>query len=71
MCQSREEQDVVQTIEVPARDGRAVNVVTGERFAVVDVAGGQVGDLFAFNAEDVSEYASAEHTRVALSRLFP
>jgi uncharacterized protein YcgI (DUF1989 family) len=38
---------------------------------VVDVEGGQVVDLFAFNADDVSEFASAEHTRVEIARLFP
>jgi len=52
-------------------EGRAVVVREGERFRVVDLEGQQVGDLFAFVADDVREYASAEHTRVALSRLFP
>lgn len=58
-------------IIVPAREGRAVRVPAGRRFRVVDVEGQQVGDLFAFSADDVSEYASAEHTRVGVSRLFP
>ena len=30
-----------------------------------------MADLFAFYAQDVSEYASAEHTRVHVDRLFP
>ena len=38
---------------------------------VIDVEGEQVGDLFAFCADDISEYLSAEHTRVAAGRLFP
>jgi hypothetical protein len=38
---------------------------------VVDVEGGQVGDLFAVAATDPSEYASAAHTRVAIRKLFP
>lgn len=62
---------MVERIVVPAREGRAVVVRQGERFRVVDLEGQQVGDLFAFVAGDVREYASAEHTRVALSRLFP
>lgn len=37
----------------------------------MDLEGSQVGDLFAYAAGDPREYASAEHTRVALSRLFP
>lgn len=58
-------------VQVPARQGRAVSVQAGECFRVVDVEGQQVGDLFAFCADDVSEYASAEHTRVQVGRLFP
>lgn len=60
-----------EIIHIPAREGRAVRVPAGRRFRVVDLEGGQVVDLFAFSAEDVEEYASAEHTRVAVSRLFP
>jgi uncharacterized protein len=48
-----------------------VRVPAGGRFRVVDVQGGQIGDLFAFNVEDLSEYASAEHTRAAHWQLFP
>jgi uncharacterized protein YcgI (DUF1989 family) len=58
-------------IDVPARDGRGVRVAAGQRFRVIDVEGGQVADTFAFRADDVSEYHSAEHTRAFVSRLFP
>jgi uncharacterized protein len=60
-----------ERIHVPAREGRAVRVVPGESFRVIDVEGAQVADLFAFCADDVSEYASAEHTRVHVDRLLP
>jgi uncharacterized protein YcgI (DUF1989 family) len=43
----------------------------GKYVRVTDVEGGQVGDLFAFAVADPAEYASAEHTRVAIRRLFP
>jgi uncharacterized protein YcgI (DUF1989 family) len=62
-------------VDIPAREGRAVRIPKGERFRVVNVEGGQAADLFAFNADDVSEYQSAEHTRVyardGFGRLFP
>jgi uncharacterized protein len=58
-------------IRVPAREGRGARVDAGSRFRVIDPEGGQVGDLFAYCAEDVLEYASAEHTRAQTSRLFP
>ena len=56
---------------IPAREGRGMRLPAGSVFRVVDPEGGQVGDLFAFCADDVSEYASAEHTRAFNSRLFP
>lgn len=58
-------------IEVPARQARGARVSAGQRFQVIDVEGGQVVDLFAFSAEDPTEYASAEHTRVVVNALFP
>jgi uncharacterized protein len=62
---------VSEIIRVPAREGRGARVAAGGRFRVIDPEGGQVGDLFAFCADDVSEYHSAEHTRVHVDRLFP
>lgn len=61
----------VRKVVVPAGEGRAVRVSAGQRVRVVDVEGGQVGDLFAFAAEDVREHLSASHTRSAVGRLFP
>jgi uncharacterized protein len=62
---------MTETVLVPAGEGRAVAVGAGDRFQVVDVAGGQVGDLFAFAAADPREFASAEHTRLGIAKLFP
>jgi uncharacterized protein len=60
-----------ERMHVPAREGRAVRVEAGRRFRIIDPEGGQVADAFAFWAEDVAEYHSAEHTRVHVNRLFP
>lgn len=57
--------------DIPAREGRALRVPRGASFKVIDVEGGQVVDLFAFSADDVREYHSAQHTRVHVKRLFP
>ena len=68
---------MTQTISrttVPARTGRAVRVQRGDRVRVVDLAGQQVGDLFAYVATPdaiTAEHLSASHTRAATSRLFP
>ena len=56
---------------VPAGAGLAVWVRHGEHLRIVDVEGGQVGDLFAFAGADPGEYLSASHTRTSTSRLFP
>ena len=62
---------VRERIEVPAREGRGVRVAKGDHVRIVDIEGSQVGDLFAFSAEDVNEYHSAHHTRAVVDRLFP
>lgn len=59
------------TVVVPGKEARGLQVRAGDRVRIVDVEGGQVVDFFAFNASDVNEYASAEHTRVHVKRLFP
>ncbi|MCV7169234.1 urea carboxylase-associated family protein [Mycobacterium manitobense] len=56
---------------VPAGTGRAVRLARGARLRVVDLEGGQVGDLFAFVADDPEEHLSASHTRTSTGRLFP
>jgi uncharacterized protein YcgI (DUF1989 family) len=58
-------------IEIPPCEGRAVRLDAARSLRVVDVAGGQVADLFAFSAGDLAEYLSASHTRAELFRLFP
>jgi uncharacterized protein len=60
-----------ETIRVPAREGHALRMSAGDRVRVIDPEGGQVADVFAFCADDLSEYHSAEHTRVYVNRLFP
>ena len=63
-----------ERVVVPARSGRAVRVSRGERFRIVDLAGAQVGDLFAFADEGgavLTEHLSASHTRAHTERSFP
>jgi uncharacterized protein YcgI (DUF1989 family) len=58
-------------ITVPAREGHALELARGDRIRVIDPNGGQVADVFAFCADDLSEFHSAQHTRVWVNRLFP
>ncbi|MDH5856594.1 urea carboxylase-associated family protein [Lampropedia aestuarii] len=59
------------TYEVPARSGRAVRVNRGEVLRVTNTHGTQVCDLWAFNAENLSEFYSSEHTRGSTYRVNP
>ena len=66
-----EQRIATDRIVVPARDARAVFVGAGQRLRIEDVEGQQIGDVFAFVADDVSEHHSAAHTRGHVNRLFP
>jgi len=58
-------------IEIPARQGRAVRVAKGQTVKVINTRGQQVVDTWAFNADDMHEFMSMEHSRVALGRIIP
>ena len=59
------------TIEVPARQGRALRLRAGQTLRLVNTFGSQVADFWAFSADDPREYLSMEHTRPASRRLTP
>jgi uncharacterized protein YcgI (DUF1989 family) len=51
----------MREVVVPAGEGRAVRVKKNERFRVVDVQGGQVGDLFVFVDDRSADHRPADH----------
>jgi uncharacterized protein YcgI (DUF1989 family) len=57
--------------ELPARQGRALEVARGQALQIINTFGTQVVDFWAFNARDLGIYMSMQHTRAALSRLIP
>jgi uncharacterized protein len=58
-------------IEIPARKGKAARVRRGQRVKVINSRGQQVVDTWAFNAEDLREFMSMEHSRVAIGHIIP
>jgi uncharacterized protein YcgI (DUF1989 family) len=56
---------------IPARKGVAEKVTAGECVRVVNTYGQQVVDMWAFAAEDATEFMSMEHTRASIMRLTP
>jgi uncharacterized protein len=58
-------------IEVPARTGKAVKLAQGASVKLINTLGSQVVDTWAFNAHDLAEHMSMEHTRVMLGRVNP
>jgi len=47
---------------IPPRSGVAIELKAGQRLEVIDIEGGQVGDLLAFNAHDHDEVLSNGRT---------
>jgi uncharacterized protein len=60
-----------ETVTIPARSGKAVRVQQGQRLTVVNTHGSQVVDTWAFNAEDLTEWMSMEHSRAYYLKLRP
>jgi uncharacterized protein len=61
----------MHTVEIPARKGKATRLRRGEKIKVINTKGQQVVDTWAFNASDVKEFMSMEHTRVAIGGIIP
>src|SRR6202045_4643006 len=58
-------------IGIPARQGKALQLRRGQGARVVNTKGQQVVDTWAFNAADLGEFMSMEHSRVAMGRIIP
>jgi uncharacterized protein YcgI (DUF1989 family) len=58
-------------IEIPARRGKAVRLRRGQTVRIINTTGQQVIDTWAFNAADLHELMSMEHSRVAIGRIVP
>jgi uncharacterized protein YcgI (DUF1989 family) len=58
-------------VEIPARRGKAARVPAGRRLKVINTRGTQVVDFWAFNAADLHEVMSMEHTRPHIGRIMP
>jgi uncharacterized protein YcgI (DUF1989 family) len=57
---------------IAARTGASFDLKSGQKIRVISPNGGQVADLFAFNAANPAEYLSARHTLVSETRhLYP
>lgn len=57
--------------EIPARRGKAARVFAGQTVRVINTHGQQVVDTWAFRTEDMTEFLSMEHSRVAIGRIIP
>ena len=56
---------------VPARKGCAVRLSNGQALKIINTHGQQVVDTWCFNAEDLTEFMSNEHTRPTLGSILP
>ena len=60
-----------QTITIPARSGKATRIQQNQLIKVINTHGEQVIDTWAFNAQDITEFMSMEHSRVHFLKLRP
>ena len=58
-------------IEIPARKGKAAHLRKGQIVKVINTKGQQVVDTWAFNAADLKEFMSMEHSRVSIGGIIP
>ena len=58
-----------KTITIPARSGKATQIQQNELIKIINTHGEQVIDTWAFNAQDITEFMSMEHSRTFLSRI--
>jgi uncharacterized protein YcgI (DUF1989 family) len=58
-------------VEIPARKGKAAPVRKGQTVKVINTRGQQVVDTWAFAADDLREFLSMEHARVAIGGIIP
>lgn len=58
-------------IEIPARKGRAARLRRGQLVKIINTKGQQVVDTWAFSADELREFMSMEHSRVAIGGIIP
>lgn len=58
-------------LTIPARQGKAHRVREGQIVKVINTHGDQVVDTWAFNADDLSECMSMEHSRPSIMKIVP
>ena len=63
--------DGKQARRIPARQGIAAPMTAGQTVTVLNTHGKQVVDTWAFNAADMDEVMSMEHSRTAMLKLAP
>ncbi len=58
-------------VTIPARRGIAARMRRGQFVRVINTHGDQVVDAWAFNADDLAEFMSMEHSRTGTLRVIP
>ncbi|MFQ5959021.1 MAG: DUF1989 domain-containing protein [Alphaproteobacteria bacterium] len=60
-----------EIVTIPARRGKAARLGKGRSIKVINTHGEQVVDTWAFNADDLGEFMSMEHTRPTNLKITP
>jgi len=68
---SGKKSNVAVRLTVPGGYGRSIDVAKGQYVAIRDIEGGQCGDFWAIDADDLDHYLSPSHTWVHLGSIQP
>jgi uncharacterized protein YcgI (DUF1989 family) len=60
-----------ELVTIPARLGKAARLDAGQSVKLINTHGSQVVDTWAFDAADMSEFMSMEHSRAHIGGIFP
>jgi uncharacterized protein YcgI (DUF1989 family) len=71
MSQSQSQSISPELQVIPARKGKAARVKKGQSIRLINTHGKQVVDTWAFNAHDLTERMSMEHTRAHFDKILP
>jgi uncharacterized protein YcgI (DUF1989 family) len=62
---------MAEIVTIPARRGKAARMAKGQIVRVINTHGAQVVDTWAFNADDLHEFMSMEHSRPHILKIIP
>ena len=68
---TEKDNQLVRRLPIPGGHDRSIKVAEGQCIAVRDIEGGQCGDFWAVDADDLNHFLSPSYTFVHIGRIQP